>query len=139
MKKLLIITILSLICITLPSTGFSKLYVLRAESINPYEKLWMGICQIESNNDSLAFRIDTNGKPSVGIAQIQESRLSDYNRLSGSNFILNDMYSPSKARKVFMYFCNSMDYKQICQKWNGSGPMVEVYWEKLTKILYNQL
>jgi hypothetical protein len=137
MKKLLIITILSFVCINLPSTGYLKLYVLRAQSINPYEQIWGAVCKIESGGDSLAFCIDINGKPSVGIAQVQQIRLDDYNKRSGNNFTLFDMYSPAKAKKVFLYYCNSMDYERICRRWNGSGPMTKLYWKKLTKILYN--
>jgi hypothetical protein len=139
MKKLLIITILSFVCINLPSTGFTAIYVLRAESINPYEQIWRAVCMVESSNNPNAFCIDINGKPSVGIAQVQESRLNDYNRRSGDSLTMDDMYSPDKAKKVFMYFCKDLNMKRICQKWNGGGPLTEIYYEKLTKILYNHL
>ena len=136
MKKLLIVIILFFVWINLPSTGYKTFYIDRVESINPYKKLWSAVCQIESSNNPLAFSIDVNGKPSIGIAQIQESRLKDFNKATGKKYIHSDCFNPDISKEIFMYYASG-DYEHCAKSWNGSGKMTEVYWEKLTKILYN--
>jgi hypothetical protein len=136
MRKLLIITVLSFVCANLPSTGYKSLFVLRAERINPYEKLWTAICKIESNNNPLAYCIDVNGKPSIGVAQIQESKLIDFNKATGKRYNHSDCFNPVISREIFMHFASG-NYKRCAKAWNGKGKLTEVYWEKLIKFLYN--
>ena len=147
MKRILIIIILFFVWINLPSTGYKSLYVFRAQSINPYEKLWKAICQIESSNNPNAFCIDVNGYPSVGIAQIQESRLNDYNNRSGDSLTMDDLFHPDKSRRIFMWYASEIDpnnTEKISRCWNGGcGGMnyesTKEYFKKVKRILYNEL
>jgi hypothetical protein len=119
MKMTLTILIL-LISMRLFAPGITQFCIEKAEAIKPYERIWDLICKIESNNDSLAFCIDINGLPSVGIAQIQESRLDDFNRANRTNFVLNDCFNPRISKQIFMFFAHG-DLESISRKWNG-GP-----------------
>jgi|ERR1035437_67373 hypothetical protein len=119
MKAILII-ILLFWSFRLLAPGIMEFTIPKIEPLRPYEKLWQSICKIESNNDSLAFCIDINGKPSIGIAQIQESRLNDYNKRTGNNYQLMDCFSPVISKKIFMYYCQG-DYETTARKWNGGN------------------
>jgi hypothetical protein len=132
--RIILIAILLFICLKSFAPGAKQFFVESAEKTKPYERIWELICKIESNNDSLAFCIDINNLPSVGIAQIQESRLQDYNNRSGDSLTMDDMFHPAKAKKVFMWYCEG-DYEHIAKSWNGSGKMTEIYWQKILRVL----
>jgi hypothetical protein len=133
MKAILIICLLFL-SIRAFAPSARSLFIEIPDKIKPFEKLWQAVCKIESNNDSLAFCIDINGKPSVGIAQIQESRLNDYNTHTGNNYKLMDCFSPVISKKIFMYYCQ-VSYEMCAKRWNGSGKMTEIYWNKIKSVL----
>ena len=138
MKTIFLVLTLLLICRSLPAPGLKELIILKPESINPYNRIFDAICKIESNNNPLAFCIDINGLSSVGIAQIQNSRIIDFNRHTGNNYSLNDMYSPELSKVVFMHFAsriNHNDIERVCKKWNGTVAMTEIYWNKIKIIL----
>lgn len=119
--------------------GDVTLYILRAEPINPYEKIWEVICKAESNNDPLAYHMEDNGHPSIGIVQIQQSRLDDFNKRTGNNYILTDMYVPENARIVFMHYTSEIspyNNERICREWNGGEKGMTKkstikYWRKI--------
>jgi hypothetical protein len=135
MKKMITSIIASMLFLSLTAPPFQSGWIAREEPIRPYEVIWQTICQIESNGDSLAFCIDVNGLPSVGIAQIQQSRLQDYNDQSGDSLTIEDMFHPAKAKKVFMWYAEG-DYEAISRRWNG-GPLgmqrtaTLIYWSKI--------
>jgi hypothetical protein len=68
----------------------------------------------------MAFCIDVNGLPSVGIAQIQESRIVDYNASNGTNLSLQDCFDPDISKRIFMFYASG-DNEHIARCWNG-GP-----------------
>ena len=93
-------------------------------SIQPYEKIWQAVCKIESSNNPKAYRMDDNGYPSVGIVQIQQSRLNDFKKHTGINYTLEDMYSPEKSKIVFLFYAcefQPYDVETISRCWNA-GP-----------------
>jgi hypothetical protein len=103
---------------------------MKPDSIHPFDRIFKAVCQIESGNDSLAFCIDINGLPSVGIAQIQQIRLDDYNRQTGSHYDLIDCFSQRLSKQIFMFYAQG-NYESIAKHWNGRGPMTEIYWKKI--------
>ena len=64
-----------------------------------------------------------------GGLQIRQCRIEHYNRLTGRNYTLEDMYDFEKAREVFLYFAKGKTFEQAAKSWNGSGPMTIKYWE----------
>jgi hypothetical protein len=126
---------LLLLSMKLLAPSAKSLFIAKIEPLKPYETLWKAICKLESNNDSLAFTIDSNGLPSVGISQVQQIRLDDYNKHTRKNYQLMDCFSPRLSKQIFMYYCVG-DYEQIIRKWNGGpGGMKKtstiVYYQKI--------
>lgn len=71
----------------------------------------------------------------TGPLQIRPCRLEHYNRLTGKEYILNDMYNFEIAREVFLYFAKGKSFEQAAKDWNGSGPMTIDYWKGVTTYL----
>ena len=117
-----------------PKYSLEKVYV---EPINEemllYENIWHAVCVIESSGNPLAYNLEENA---VGISQIRQIRIDDYNNRTGKNYQLIEMYDPVKSKEVFMYFANLLkDPDLIIRKWNGSGPMTYVYLKKVQNVL----
>lgn len=112
---------LLLLSMKLLAPSAKSLFIAKIEPLKPYEKLWKAICKLESNNDSLAFTIDSNGLPSVGISQVQQIRLDDYNKHTRKNYQLMDCFSPRLSKQIFMYYCVG-DYEHCARCWCG-GPL----------------
>lgn len=123
MRKLLcFLMLLATIPAYAPADRFLPL--LRPEPINPYENIYKAVCAVESSNNAMAYHMEENGFASIGIAQIQNSRIIDFNARTGHNYTLVDMYQPSKAKVVFMHYAseiNPNNLERISREWNG-GP-----------------
>ena len=68
--------------------------------------------------------MEDNGSPSIGIAQVQNSRIIDFNKRFRQSFTLMDMYVPNKAKIVFMAYCSDFrpdDNESISRCWNGGN------------------
>jgi hypothetical protein len=105
---------------SLAAPPFSDMVIAIPEAVNPYEAIWNATCGIESNNNPMAFCIDVNGLPSVGIAQIQESRIIDFNRSNGTHLRLKDCFDPAISKRIFMFYASG-DNEQIARCWNGGN------------------
>jgi len=111
--------------------------------MQPYERIWQAICRVESNNDPLAWHLERNGLPALGIAQIMQSRLDDYNTKTGKHLRLTEMYNPQKAKSVFMLYAIEIgpyDYQRIARCWNGGKNGMHIkqtysYYLKIKKYL----
>lgn len=108
-------------------------YVLTIESIEPinsYDALVKAIVAVESKGDSNAYNPKENA---VGAFQIRPIRLKHFNELTGKNYKLTDMYDYDTSLEVFLFFARMRGYnfELIAKSWNGSGPMTEIYWNKV--------
>lgn len=130
---LLIILLLSLAS-HLPAPVQRFAVISRGESVSPYEAIWNAVCHVESSGNPNAIG-DTNMEEwSYGIAQVRRARLEDYARRTGVRYTVTDMFDPAKARRVFMHFAEiygPYEIERFVKSWNGSGPMVEIYWSKI--------
>jgi hypothetical protein len=109
-----------------------------------YNALIDAIYQYESGRNPNAYHMERDGQPSIGGLQIRQCRVDHYNRLTGKNYTLNDMYDLNKAIEVFRYFTNHngqgkliayKSYEQAAKDWNGGGSMTITYWERGIKPL----
>lgn len=109
----------------------SEAIIFMTKPIQPFENLWKAVCIVESNEDSLAYN---KKEDAVGIAQIRQCRVDHFNQITGKNYKLSDCYDVKISKEIFMRFVKS-DLEETAKKWNGSGPMTEVYWQKVKKVL----
>jgi hypothetical protein len=123
--KLLIIFWFLTLSLYAPSPKY--FLVVESNGTNPFEKIYWGVNEVESKQDSLAYN---PLEEAVGKSQIRPIRLEDYNRRTGNSYRLVDMYNPEISRKVFMYYASQIgpyDKEKIIRDWNGSGSMTYTY------------
>lgn len=112
------------------------LRVVQKAPINPYEQIWSAVCMVESGGNRFAVGDMHLTTHSYGIVQIRQERLTDYNRLTGSNYSLMEMFEVDKSKKVFMFFASQYspeDIEGIARSWNGRGASSAEYIEKVKK------
>jgi len=115
--------------------GANSLIIADSAGINPFSDLLYATAMVETMGDSLAYNELENA---VGIFQIRQVKIDEYNRRTGSQYALSDMYDPRLSEKVFLYFASRYGpYKieRIAKAWNGSGPMTELYWKRIKEYL----
>ena len=100
---------------------------------------------VETNNDPTA--IGDNGR-SYGILQIQRSVLSDVNRVYGTNYKHEDMFSEKSSEEVFnLYLCLGKEKflkkhkrfpteEELVRMWNGG--IYKGYTYNQTKLYYQK-
>lgn len=104
------------------------------ESELKYEitRLWKAACIVESGGNPLKINQD---EQAYGIVQIRQIRLDDYYRRTGKKYTLPEMLDTLKSREVYMYYAKGSKIDYIAKRWNGSGPMTEIYWKKIRRQL----
>lgn len=140
--KLFLIFSMFVLSLTAPPLPV-MLPVIMSEPLKPFEKIWQATCKVESNFDALAIGDKHLKNHSYGIAQIQESRLKDFQRRTGINYSLTDMYSPEKSKSVFMYYAIEIgpyNQQRISREWNGGIRGMQKkstlkYWNKVRRHL----
>lgn len=86
---------------------------------------------VETKGNTEAYNLYENA---VGIFQIRQVRVDDYNKRTGNNYKLTDMFDHSLSEKVFLYFASEVGpyhFEKIAKAWNGSGPKTEAYWRRI--------
>ena len=110
--------------------------ILQEEPLNRLEAIWQAVIMVESSGNPDAWVIDINDKPSIGIAQIQQSRVDHFNRLTGKNYSHQDCFDPDISKEIFMFFAQRIgNEERLIKSWNGSGPMTEIYYKKVRRHL----
>lgn len=139
MKTKLTILLLTASLYVYAPTGQSELIIMAPEPITPnFDPLIEAVFYVETNCDTMAYNAKENA---VGGLQIRQCKLDDYNKHTGKQYLLADMYDFSKAREVFYDHARQYhyhDWETIARKWNGSGPHTDIYWEKVKFILYER-
>jgi hypothetical protein len=103
--------------------------------IKPFEPLLDAISIVESGKNNLALNEEEGA---YGALQVRQVRLDHYFQLTGKRYGLTDMYDYEKAKEVFIYFAMRIgdnQFEQISKRWNGSGPLTEIYWNKVKALL----
>ena len=109
--------------------------IIKEPAIEPYSKLLYATAMVETMGNFLAYNEFENA---AGIYQIRQVRLDDYNRRTGSNHSLTEMFDPLLSRKIFLYYASRYEpheLEKIAKAWNGSGPMTELYWKRIREYL----
>jgi hypothetical protein len=115
--------------------GTNSFIIAESTGINPFSDLMYATAMVETMGNPSAYNEFENA---VGIFQIRQIKIDEYNKRTGSNYVLTDMYDPQLSEKVYLYFASRTGpYKQekIAKAWNGSGPMTELYWKRIKEYL----
>jgi hypothetical protein len=113
----------------------NTLFVSDQPAIQPFSALMYATAMVETMGNPLFYNELENA---VGIFQIRQVRVDEYNRRTGSNYVLADMADVKLSEKVFLYFASRYkphDLERIAKAWNGSGPMTELYWKRIKEYL----
>jgi hypothetical protein len=103
--------------------------------VEPFKRLVNAIGMVETRYDTLAYN---PVEEAVGFFQIRPIRVEDYNKRTGSNYQLKQMYDYKISEKIFLYYASKLgpdNFEQIARNWNGSGPKTIYYWNRVRKYL----
>jgi len=135
MKRIVIIIMMHLIFLTklsAPTSCMLMLIKVAPLQLN-YDDLIEAIYFVESSFNPYAFNQKENAH---GGLQIRKIRLDDYNKKTGKNYQIKDLYNIEISKEIFLFYARKLkDYETISKKWNGSGPLTEKYWEKVKTYL----
>lgn len=112
-----------------------SLIILYSSPVKPYKRLIHAIGMVETRCDTLAYNPI---EEAVGYFQIRPVLLEDYNKRTGSNYAMKDMFNYEISEKIFLYYAVQIgpyDFEKIARKWNGSGPRTIHYWNKIKKYI----
>jgi hypothetical protein len=135
MKKFLLLFFLIILTFKLSAPDVKSLAVLEAPVVEPFDRLINAIGMVEVNGDTAAYNII---EQATGFFQIRPIRLDDYNKRTGNNYALSEMFDYDKAKKVFLYYASQIgpyNYERIAKNWNGSGHKTISYWNRVKKYL----
>lgn len=117
------------------SPSLEAVILLVPQPVEPYKQLIYAIGYVETMNDTLAYN---PVEQAAGYFQIRPIRLEDYNRRTGSNYTMKDLFNYEISEKIFLYFADQIgpyDFEQIARKWNGSGHKTIYYWNRIKQYL----
>lgn len=111
-----------------------------AVAIYPYIRIMHAVNMAEAQTDKVHFdTLAYNPKErAVGAFQIRPARLKDYNRQTGHNYRMEDLFDYNISKEIFLFYAYQIGWRnpqRIARKWNGSGPKTLVYWKKVKKWL----
>lgn len=103
--------------------------------VEAYKNLIFAIGLVETMNDTLAYN---PVEQATGIFQIRPIRLEDYNRRTGKNYKMKDLFNYKISEQIFLYYSDQIgpyDLEQIARRWNGSGHMTTYYWNRIKQYI----
>jgi hypothetical protein len=132
----LLFTILFLLCgLRSVAPDSNTMIVFQPKPIQPFNELMYAIGMVETMGNVSAYNEIENA---VGKFQIRQVRIDDFNRRTGSKFVLEDMFDSGLSEKVFLYFASQIGpyhLEKIAKNWNGSGPKTDYYWKRIKAYL----
>lgn len=135
LRKSIIAAILLLFSLRAMAPRAELLTIPIAGPIEPYKELIYAIGMVETRWDSLSYN---KIEQAVGVFQIRPIRLKDYNKRTGSNYKMKDLYNTRVSQKIFLYYADLLgpnDLERIARNWNGSGLRTYYYWAMVKKQL----
>lgn len=131
LRKFVIITIFFSFAANVFAPCSESLVIIGSRPVEPFKKLIHAIGMVETRLDTLAYNVE---EEATGFFQIRPVRVIDYNKRTGSNLSLKDMYNYEIAEKIFLYYASIIgpsDFEKIAKSWNGSGPLTISYWDRV--------
>lgn len=112
--------------------------IIYSGPVEPYKRIIYAIGKVETDCDTLAYN---PLEQAVGFFQIRPIRLEDYNKRTGSNYKMNDLFNYEISEKIFLYYASLIgpyDLEKIAKNWNGSGHHTLHYWERIREYLWQK-
>lgn len=112
-----------------------SMIVIETSPIEPFKTLINAIGMVETQYDTLAYN---PVEEAVGYFQIRPIRLQDYNKRTGNNYTLNDLFRYNISERIFLYYASEIgpyDFERIARNWNGSGKSTILYWNSVRRFL----
>lgn len=135
LKKIVLVSVLLSVTFKALAPSRDSIIILASEPVNPFKRLIYAVGMVETKLDTLAYN---PVEQAVGYFQIRPVRVEDYNKRTGSNYKLKDMYNYKISEKVFLYYAHQYgpyNFEKIARRWNGSGPKTFLYWNRVKKYL----
>jgi len=134
-KKVILVSVLLLLNLKAQAPDRASVIIPVSHPVKPYDRLIYAIGMVETKCDTLAYN---PVEQAVGYFQIRPIRLEDYNKRTGSNYRMKDMYNYKISEKIFLYYATKIgpyDFERISRNWNGSGRKTYYYWNRVKKYL----
>jgi hypothetical protein len=135
LKKLVLVTVLLLLTFRAMAPNWTSLVIIRSSPVEPYKNLIHAIGIVETKCDTFSYN---PVEQATGYFQIRPVRLEDYNKRTGSNYRMKDLYNYKISEEIFLYYARQVgpyDPEKIARRWNGSGPKTYYYWKRVKKYL----
>lgn len=136
LKKVVFLTFLLLsFILRVSAPSWKTITIFEFPPIEPYKQLVFAIGIVETKSDTLAYN---PVEEAAGYFQIRPIRLLDYNKRTGSNYTMKDLFNYEISEKIFLYFADQIgpyNFEQIARRWNGSGHLTIDYWNRIKQYL----
>ncbi len=135
LKKFASIALLLFFAVRAFAPTSKAMIVIETTPVEPFINLINAIGMVETQYDTLAYN---PVEEAVGYFQIRPIRLQDYNKRTGNNYTLNDLFRYSISEKIFLYYASEIgpyDFERIARNWNGSGKSTILYWKQVRRFL----
>jgi hypothetical protein len=135
LKKIIAVVFLLNLSFRLFAPGGEFIVVFKDPAVEPFKNLIYAIGKVETGFDTLAYNPI---EEAVGYFQIRPIRLKDYNRRTGENHKMRDLFNYDISEKIFLYYASLIgpyNFEKIAKNWNGSGPSTAHYWKRVKKYL----
>lgn len=110
------------------------IFIPEATRTTPQEQLWEAVKMVESYGIE---DIINHKEQAYGCGQIRQVKLNEYNKATGKSYKLSDCLSEDVSREIFLWHCTKYghDIETAAKRWNGSGPLTEIYWKKVKRYI----
>jgi hypothetical protein len=135
LKKIVSFTFVISIAFKSFAPSSESFIIVSKQPVQPYRRLIHAIGMVETKFDTLAFN---PLEKAVGYFQIRPIRLEDYNKRTGSHYLMTDLFDYRVSEKIFLYYASGIgpyDLERIARNWNGSGKSTFLYWKEVKSFL----
>jgi hypothetical protein len=135
LRKYILVVVLLSFTLTAMAPSRESLVIFKSAPVEPYKRLIQAIGMVETALDTLSYNPE---EQATGFFQIRPVRLEDYNKRTGKNYRMKDLFNYKISEEIFLYYARMVgpyDYEKIARRWNGSGKKTYHYWNRVKKYI----
>jgi hypothetical protein len=96
--------------------------------MDPFLVLWDHVKYVETRDSAMI----NHKEKAYGKGQITPVKLREFNKENGKHYTLRDCMNEQISYEIFSWHCEKYNtFEYAAKRWNGSGPAVIVYWNKV--------